>query len=334
MEPHIRDEVIDFINKWLGNSHMNKNQIIKWIGIGRSKYFSWCERYGKDNCHNGKIPRDYWLLEEEKETIIKYYLSHSQEGYRAITYRMIDEDVIAVSPATTYRVLKKARLFSRWNNRVSSKGRGFKQPLEPHEHWHTDVSYININGTFYYFIGVLDGCSRYLINWDIRESMKEVDVEIVLQKAIEKYPEAKPTIISDNGSAYVSKEFKKFIKLSGMTHVRTSPFYPQSNGKMERFNQTLKKEAIRPKTPLSLQEAKKLTQEYVNEYNNYRLHSSIGFVTPKDRLEGRHTEIYKNRDNKLEEARRRRKLSREKATPQNVCKSYQQPDSLALAFNC
>ena len=130
---------------------MNKNQIIKWIGIGRSKYFSW---YGKDNYHNGKIPRDYWLLEEEKETIIKYYLSHSQEGYRAITYRMIDEDVIAVSPATTYRVLKKARLFSRWNNRVSSKGRGFKQPLEPHEHWHTDVSYININGTFYYFIGV------------------------------------------------------------------------------------------------------------------------------------------------------------------------------------
>ena len=74
MEPHIRDEVIDFINKWLGNSHMNKNQIIKWIGIGRSKYFSWCERYGKDNCHNGKIPRDYWLLEEEKETIIKYKL--------------------------------------------------------------------------------------------------------------------------------------------------------------------------------------------------------------------------------------------------------------------
>jgi transposase InsO family protein len=76
-----------------------------------------------------------------------------------------------------------------------------------------------------------DGFSRYIVNWDIRESMTEADIEIILQGAKEKYPEARPRIISDNGPQFIAKDFKEFIRISGMTHVRTSPFYPQSNGK-------------------------------------------------------------------------------------------------------
>src|SRR5205809_442849 len=108
----------------------------------------------------------------------------------------------------------------------SKKGTSFEQPLAGHQDWHIDVSYINISGTFYYLCSILDGCSRYIVNWDLRESMTEADIEIILERAKEKYPEAKPRIISDNGPQFIAKDFKEFIRISGMTHVRTSPYYP------------------------------------------------------------------------------------------------------------
>ena len=180
----------------------------------------------------------------------------------------------------------------------------------PHEHWHVDVSYINISGTFYYLCSQLDGCSRYIVNWDIREAMTEGDVEIIIQRAHEKYPEAKPRIISDNGPQFIAKDFKEFIRICGMTHVRTSPYYPQSNGKIERWHGSLKRECIRPGTPLSLEDARHLVAGYVEHYNTVRLHSAIGYVTPKDKLLGREDEIFAARDRKLEAAREARKQRR------------------------
>jgi len=112
--------------------------------------------------------------------------------------------------------------------RAKREGRHPEAPLAAHQHWHIDVSYINISGTFYYLCSILDGCSRYIVNWDLRESMTEADIEIILQAAKEKYPEARPRIISDNGPQFIAKDFKEFIRISGMTHVRTSPYYPQS----------------------------------------------------------------------------------------------------------
>jgi len=80
-----------------------------------------------------------------------------------------------------------------------AQGTGFDQPIKPHEHWHVDVSYINVCGTFYYLCSLLDGCSRYIVHWEIRESMKEADIELVIQRAREKFPDVYPRIISDNG---------------------------------------------------------------------------------------------------------------------------------------
>jgi transposase InsO family protein len=136
--------------------------------------------------------------------------------------------------------------------------------LAAHQHWHIDVSYLNIGGTFHYLCSILDGFSRYIVNWDIRESMTEADIEIILQGAKEKYPEVRPRIISDNGP-----QFKELIRTSGMTHVRTSPFYPQSNGKIERWHRSLKGECIRPGTPLSLDDARHLVSGYVDHYNKF-----------------------------------------------------------------
>ena len=301
-------------------------RFISWLGVTKSKFYAWIERYGKVNEHNAPIPRDFWLETWEKEEIIEFAVSNPLEGYRRLTFMMLDQDIVAVSPSSTWRILSQAGLLQKWNTKKSLKGTGFIQPLKPHEHWHVDISYINLCGTFYYLCSFLDGCSRYIIHWEIREQMTETDVEIILQRAKEKFPEARPRIISDNGPQFIAKDFKEFIRISGMTHVKTSPFYPQSNGKLERFHGTIKSECIRPGVPLSLDDARRMVEKYIVHYNNVRLHSAIGYVAPADKLGGSDLEIFKERDRKLEEARDLRKLKRNQAHSQIM------PERYKLAF--
>jgi hypothetical protein len=196
---------------------------------------------------------------------------------------MLDADIVAASPTSVWRVLGQAGLLSKWNGKPSKKGTGFEQPLAAHEHWHIDVSYLNIGGTFYYLCSILDGFSRYVVNWDLRESMTEADIETIMERAKEKYPEARPRIISDNRPQFIAKDFKEFIRVSGMTHVRTSPYYPQSNGKIERWHKSLKGECIRPRTPLSLDDAQRLVLGYVERYNNVRLNRTVLLATSRRR---------------------------------------------------
>jgi putative transposase len=307
VEPDVRDEVIDFVRIWSDKTALPKTRLVQWLGIGSSRYYDWHRRYGKVNEHHGLVPRDHWLLPREREAILAGYLEHRDEGYRRLTYRLMDADLVAVSPSSVYRVLRDAGLLRRWNGTPSKKGTGFQQPLSPHEHWHIDISYINVCGTFYYLLSVLDGFSRYIVHWEIRESMTESDVEIILQRAKEQCPDARPRIISDNGPQFIAKDFKEFVRLSGMTHVRTSPYYPQSNGKLERWHQSLKREAIRPRTPLNLDDARRVVAEFVAYYNDQRLHSALGYIAPKDQLEGCAEAIHAGRERKLAAVREARK---------------------------
>jgi len=301
---------------WSDKTEIAMKKFIGWLAIGKSKFHTWTDRYGKANEHNAPIPRDFWLEGWEREAIIRFCLDNPREGYRRLTFMMLDRDIVAVSPSSTWRVLSKEGLLDRWNKKPSNKGTGFVQPLLPHEHWHVDISYLNICGTFYYLCSLLEGCSRFIVHWEIREQMLESDIEIIIQRAKEKFPEAKPRIISDNGPQFIAKDFKEFIRISGMTHVRTSPHYPQSNGKLERFHKTLKGECIRPKTPLSLEDARRLVAEYVEHYNTVRLHSAIVYVAPVDKLNGRDKDIFSEHDRKLEEARDQRKLKRQQVYEQ------------------
>lgn len=323
--------MIDFVKNWSERAELPVRTFLAGLGLHGSKFHSWKHRYGKDNSHNGKIARDHWLEEWERHAIVRFAREHPGERYRSLTYRMLDADIVAASPATVYRVLKGAGLISpRWNSsKTVSKGKGFTQPFLPHEHWHTDVSYLNICGTFYYLITVLDGCSRAVIHWDIRESMTECDVELVLQKARELYPDARPRLITDNGSQFIARDFKDFVRLSGMSHVRTSPNYPQSNGKLERFHRTIKSEAFRAASPLTLQAARSVVERFVHHYNHERLHSALGFVTPNDKLLGNDIAIFAARDAKLEAARARRKLVRDA-----VAGSMNNRSDCSLAQSC
>jgi len=260
--------------------------LLATLGLAVGKFYDWRKRYGEVNRHNGKVPRDFWLRAWEKQAILDFQELYPDAGYRRLTYMLIDADRAAVSPASVWRVLRQAGRLQRNNSSPSKKGTGFVQPQKVHEHWHTDIAHINIHGTFYYLCAVLDGASRFLLTWDLRESMTEAEIAVLLLRAKEQFPEACPRVISDNGPQFIAKDFKEFIRLSGMTHVRTSPYYPQSNGKMERWNRSIKSECIRPGVPLSLADAKRLVTQYVTVYNEERLHSGIGYVTPRDVIGG------------------------------------------------
>ena len=211
---------MDFVRRWSEASEIGAGRFVGWLGVSSSKFYDWRERYGRVNEHNGWVPREFWLEDWEKQAIINFHLKNPLEGYRRLTFMMLDANIVAVSASSVWRVLGQEGLLKKWNGKPSKKGTGFEQPPHPHQHWHIDVSYINISGTFYYLCSVLDGFSRYIVHWDLRESMTEADIEIILQAAKEKHPAAKPRIISDNGPQFIARDFKEFIVRVRPSHFR------------------------------------------------------------------------------------------------------------------
>jgi putative transposase len=312
--PHdTRDQIVDFVRRWSEKTEISAGRFIEWLDVTASKFYDWRDRYGKVNEHNGWVPSDFWLEDWEKQAIIGFHLKNPLEGYRRLTFMMLDADIVAVSPSSVWRVLGQVGLLSKWNGKPSKKGTGFDQPLAAHQHWHIDVSYIIHQRDVLLPVqrsGRLQPIRRQLGSAGVDDRNRHRDH---LERAKEQHPEARPRIISDNGPQFIAKDFKEFIRISGMTHVRTSPFYPQSNGKIERWHKSLKGECIRPGTPLSLDDARRLVEGYVNHYNSVPLNSAIGYITPKDMLAGRQQEIHAERDRKLEAARKQRQIRRQQA---------------------
>jgi transposase InsO family protein len=310
--------VVDYVARWQAKTELPMGSFVRWLGVGTSKFYTWQQRYGKVNEHNGRIPRDFWLADAEKQAIVAFHDQHPLEGYRRLTFMMLDADVAAVSPSSVYRVLKNAGRLDRNRFSPSKKGTGFEQPLRPHQHWHVDMAYVNVAGTFYFLCTLLDGYSRAIVHWELREKMEETDVEIVAQRALEKYPGERPRIISDNGPQFIARDFKEFIRQAGLTHVRTSPYYPQSNGKLERYHRTVKGTCLRPGSFADAGEVRRALVKFVEHYNAVRLHSALGYITPADKLAGREQEIHDARDAKLEAGRERRRLARQAILEQEV----------------
>jgi putative transposase len=306
----VRDAIVDFYRQWSERMPLTIEQYCGWLGVRRARMREWVNRYGMANEHNGLVNRDHWISRDERKRIIDFHHRFPLNGYRRLSFMMMDQDVVHVSPTTVYNVLKHAGLIDAKKSKKSKKGTGFVQPLKPHDHWHIDVSHINIGGTFYYLCSILDGYSRSILHWDMRESMKEREIEVIVQACLEKFPGFKPRIISDNGPQFIAKEFKSFVRECQISHVRTSPYYPQSNGKLERWHASLKGECIRPLSPESADEARGMIARYIQDYNHVRLHAALGYVTPQTKLEGKEQEVFAERDRKLETARRKREIAR------------------------
>jgi transposase InsO family protein len=306
--------VIDFVKYIVPKSHIKVKGMIKLLGITKSKYYEWTNRYSHDNHHNGKQPKQHWLTPIEQQAIDSFarsYMSSHQyylnDGYRRITYAGIDKNLFACSPSSVYRLLTKAGLLSKWKvTKTNSKGSGYNQPDRVHKEWHIDIKYINYKGTFLFLISIMDGYSRYIVHHELRLSMEEYDIEIVVQRALEKYPEEKPRIISDNGSQFTSKDFRIYLKEVGLQHVRTSPSYPQSNGKIERFHRSLEEECLRTTSMINIDDARDQVAKYIYHYNHERLHSALFYLRPIDFLQGDVEELLKSRQDKIDEAAKQR----------------------------
>ncbi len=276
------------------------------IGISPQRLCEWRFRKGTANRHNDHIPRHNWLSSAECAAIVSFYRDHIEDGYRRCAYMMIDQNIVWAAPSTVYKVLCREGAIRHFKHKPSKKGKGFEQPLKNHEHWHVDITYICINRTHCFLTTVIDGRSRYIIASRLTERMTDADIGIATQMAHEHFPECKPRIISDNGGQFTGKEFHKFIGLHGFTHVRTSPNYPQSNGKIERWHKSLKTECVRKKSLSGIEHAREVIDAYIHYYNTVRLHSAIGYITPADMLAGRQQQIHAERDEKLNLARQRR----------------------------
>jgi hypothetical protein len=138
--PHdVRDQIVDFVRRWSEASEIGAGRFVGWLGVSSSKFYDWRERYGRVNEHNGWVPRDFWLEDWEKQAIVNFHLKNPLEGYRRLTFMMLDADVVAVSPSSVWRVLGQAGLLKKWNGRPSKKGTGFEQLFRFSVKWRGSV---------------------------------------------------------------------------------------------------------------------------------------------------------------------------------------------------
>jgi len=181
-----------------------------------------------------------------------------------------------------------------------------KPPIEPKPHWLLDWEWDAVARYAKAHRG--EGYRRltYIIHHQLRKQMEEYDVQVVVAEALALFPGVHPRIISDNGSQFIAKEFSRFIRFSGLQHVRTSVAYPQSNGKIERFHRTINEECLEIASFLTLADARRQIAQYIHHYNTVRLHGAIGYLTPEDMLLGRRDQRLKERNTKLEKAKKER----------------------------
>lgn len=264
------------------------------LRLPRATYFRWAKEGRKAPRPAAVVPKAHWITPTERAAIVAYARAHPELGYTRLTYQMADTGVAAVSPSSVYTILKAEGLVGRWQAPREAHRQGFVQPERPHEQWHTDIAYLNILGTQYFLLAVLDGYSRAILHHEIRRTMTTTDVEIVLERALATLPPdgPRPRLITDNGSQYVSAQFTQYLRTSGLSHSRTRVGHPQSNGKYERWNQTAKVECVRRMAlggrddPDALPEAQDVMGRYVTHYNTARPHSALHYLTPADYLRG------------------------------------------------
>jgi len=277
--------------------------LLKYAGISHRTWREWKQRHDIPTKHNNNIPKNYHLTPKEISAIVMFCTLNQLKGYRMLCWEMVDKNVAFVSCSSVYNIIKRHNLGKKWAEAEEMKKRGFDQPVAVHEQWHIDFAYIKINGVFYYFIGILDGFSRKVLNWRLCENMEGINAEILVAQTKELYPEAKNVrIISDNGCQFTSKDFAELLMLLEFGHTFTSANHPQSNGKLERFHRTLKSEHVRRSAYLNLQDARLRMAQWIAYYNCERLHSAIYYLTPNDVFNGRTTVRLAERKEKLHTA--------------------------------
>ncbi len=294
---------------------MSLEVILSFYGIKKSTYHGWFDNEGQLLSPVERKPtNDRKILPSEIAHVLEYRRKHPDVGYRKLAWQMVDENIVALSESAVYDILSTHGMLYGWKvTEHTETSKEFRnKPKFPHHHWHTDIAYIKIDGIFYFLIMMLDGYSRFLLDWELLPDMLGTSVEHFVQRAKEKYPFAKPMLIHDNGGQFISLDFKRLIANLEIQQVRTRRNHPETNGKIERLNGTVKSEAIRPNSPQTYQEAWNILNNYAYQYNYQRLHAGIDYLRPADMFFERGKQILSEREQKLEIARAgRKRINRE-----------------------
>ena len=282
-------------------------------GIKKSTFYDW-QRATEPSEDKKKVVSAASVRPAEIAAVLTYRDQYPDIGYRKLTWQMVDANIAFLSESKVYDILSAHGKLQGWNkidNGETAKEYRHK-PQHVHYHWHTDIAYIKVGGVFYFLIMMLDGYSRYLLDWELMTDMLGGSVELFVQRVKEKYPHSKPRLINDNGSQFISHDFKRLLQKLEIQQIFTRRNHPQTNGKIERMNGTVKQEALRPGQPSDYQEAVEILNRYSYEYNHHRLHAGINFLRPTDMFFGRQNLVLNERREKIENARADRKsLNRE-----------------------
>lgn len=257
----------------------------------------------------------YEATGEEKQAVRAYALKHPGIRHRELAWRMIDEEVAYLSPSTVYRILKAEDLVCPWRRRKKRTREDDQKATRPDEIWATDLMYLIIGGRTYYLVNFLDEYSRLIVHHALVPSMDGMTVSVEAQAAIERFikerggelpSQGMPRMRSDNGSCYVSREFRGVLDEHHLGHQRIKPHCPEENGIIERSNRTLR-EALDGQELTDLLQARDVIAGIVRWYNEERLHSAIGYLRPIDYYRGDPARLHEQRRRKLAEARHRRR---------------------------
>jgi len=285
-----KDGILAQVEKQSGG----KRQALMALGIPKSSYYRW--RRGQPD--SGKRRRPWNRITPDEEDRILVIGRESPElSSRQLSAWITDNEGFAVSESTVYRILRRAGLVKRQETQLMAAKEYHTKTTRPHQMWATDASYFRVVGWgYYYLVTVMDDYSRFILAWKLQKDMSANSLIEVVQEAVDatgmtEVPvEDRTRLLSDNGSGYVSGTFREYLRLVGIGHILAAPYHPQTNGKVERYQQSLKREVnqLPYELPSQLEQA---IADFVDYYNYRRYHKALGNVTPADVLYGRKEEI-------------------------------------------
>ena len=275
----------------------HKRQALVELGVPKSTYYRW--RKGPET---GKR-RTPWnrVTPNEERRILAVAREFPELSSRQLAAWITDNEGFAVSESTVYRILKREGLVKRQEMQVVAAKEYHTKTTRPHQMWATDASYFKVAGWgYYYLVTVMDDYSRFILAWKLQKDMSANSLIEVVQGAVDAIGmtdvpvEDRTKLLSDNGSGYVSRAFRDYLNLVGIGHILAAPFHPQTNGKVERYQQSLKREVnqLPYELPSQLEQA---IADFVDYYNHRRYHKALGDVTPADVLYGKREQILERR---------------------------------------
>jgi len=261
----------------------------------------------------------YTVLPSERQMIREYALKYPALRHRELAWKMVDEGVCFVSPSSVYRVLLEENLVCRWTPRRKVRGEGrADRPEKPDQVWQTDIRYTQVEDRNYYLLSFMDVYSRYIVYHELLRGMDGRSVSIAAAAAIGTLPAGvRPTIQSDHGPCFISREFAETLSGLGLTHVKIRPHTPTDNAEIERCQRTVG-ETHDEYDLEDYYQARQVVQDVIEHYNQVRLHSALSFLRPVDYYRGDPETLLAERRRKLITARELRKQENLKLRPRRL----------------